>query len=71
MPPKKKMKPTGTLEALLELLAAAGASVERPPSTLPGSSNASAGGALGLCEQHYGVDVAPLRSNEDRHGVAI
>ena len=71
MPPQKKTKPTGTVEALPEPSAMDGASVERPPSALPGSSNASAIGASGGRKKCYSVEVAPPRSNDDRHGEAV
>ena len=71
MPPKKKSKLAGTVEALSEPPVAAGPSTERPTSAMPGSNNASPGGTSGGREQHCEVEIAPQGPSDGRQGEAV
>ncbi|XP_062193477.1 uncharacterized protein LOC133896845 [Phragmites australis] len=71
MPPKKKSKPAGTAEVLLEPPAPTGPSADSPTSAIPGSSNDLAGGALAGRERHCEVEIGPQQPSDGRQGEAV
>ena len=71
MPHKKKSKQARTVEALLEPSAAVEPSAKRPPSTVPGLSNASASGASSEQEQCCKVEVAPQGPSDGHYSKAV